>query len=502
MNDLQYKYKAIDGKLEIPVGVTIIDENAIDWSGVKELVIPESVQTIAPKAFQACYELEKITLPVRFVDSFDRVFSDNREIKEIIFIGVAANVDFSSWSWGIGYTESIYAKIFKFHKPEIYIEGEISRLQVGAKFGGMNYNNGQYKFYINNFIENVEVEGTDKWTDEDLFFRAPQCRENILDGNLVNLTLAPRSTFTNDKRWSAPITINASAVTYVYPIEIPHYGTDKPAGCRLLLMGNRLENIPVEEFCKREMYPFIDVWEDYELVINVLKNAGWVNYYHMETNQEKNMKIFAYLIKRNIPDYKAEAYKNFNADLKRLWNRKKYAGNLFTSLKDTYGQKELNRQMIIDLFKEGNYYDGFLCAMVWGNIGAYNIKWFNSVFGGNNQQKVENVVALLKQNDLKGAYKSLSKGGDNKIDGVDEAFFTKLLYFAGAAIPGKNPIQPLIFDSIMKDVYARLLKFIIGGELLQDPYERYLDYCEKMEYLRRLLDLPTSGHVEALLFRP
>ena len=74
----------------------------------------------------------------------------------------------------------------------------------------------------------------------------------------------------NDKRWSAPITVNASAVTYVYPIEIPCYKTDKPAGCRLLLMGNRLEDIPLEEFNKQDMYPSITVWEDYDLVKNAL----------------------------------------------------------------------------------------------------------------------------------------------------------------------------------------------------------------------------------------
>ena len=233
----------------------------------------------------------------------------------------------------------------------------------------------------------------------------------------------------------------------------------------------------------------------------------------MKTSQEKNIEFFSELIKVNIPDYKKEAETKFSHDFKKLWESKKYDkanSTVYKLLKEKYGNEVLNRKMIINLFKnEETYYEGFLCAMVWGKIGSYNIGWFEEVFksdsSNKNEQKVKYIVNLLKKGKIEEAYDYLSKK-DSKIVGVNEAFFTKLLYFAGAAVYKNNqsnlPFQPLIFDSIMKGVYTRLMKFIIGAPMPEDSFERYMDYCKKMEKWRELLDLETSGHVEALLFRP
>lgn len=231
----------------------------------------------------------------------------------------------------------------------------------------------------------------------------------------------------------------------------------------------------------------------------------------MKTSHENNIEIFAELIKANIPDYRKEAEIKFNHEFTKLWDSKKYDKANCASyklLKEKYRNEVLNRRMIINLFKnEETYYDGFLCAMIWGKIGSYNIEWFKRVFNeeNDNKQKVRNVMNLLKEGKLYDAYDRLSKGS-GKIDGVNEAFFTKLLYFAGTAICENNqsqlPFQPLIFDSIMKGVYVRMSKFIIGSQIPEDSYEQYEDYCKIMGKLNEYLGLDTSGYVEALLFRP
>ena len=89
------------------------------------------------------------------------------------------------------------------------------------------------------------------------------------------------------------------------------------------------------------------------------------------------------------------------------------------------------------------------------------------------------------------------------------SFATKFTSFHLNAKRGKTdsnqsilPFQPLIFDSIMKGIYVRLSKFIIGSKIPDDSYERYKDYCNMMGKLNEYLGLDTPGHVEALLFRP
>ena len=227
------------------------------------------------------------------------------------------------------------------------------------------------------------------------------------------------------------------------------------------------------------------------------------------------MKRIAYLIQTKLPNYKEYAFYAYNMPYNHQWWEEKYirwdkllAQTPFTSLRNQCGSVPLTRQMIIDMFRQKKYYDGFLCAMVWGNIGT-NLggqKCFTSVFDINNKQKIDadihNVISLLQQGYIQQAYQSLQSSGANKIGRIGEAFFTKLLYFSGAAI--NNPIlypSPIIFDRIMHDVYDTIVH-IIGYQSPHGATARYMDYCSKMEELRNLLILPTSGHVEALLFCP
>ena len=197
----------------------------------------------------------------------------------------------------------------------------------------------------------------------------------------------------------------------------------------------------------------------------------------------------------------------YSKDYGRLWEKGLYQGNeSFEALKKIYEGIPLTRQMIINLFAEGDYYDGFLCAMIWGGIGN-TIKGktvFNSIFNAANRkditEKLKRVIRMLQKGDVKTAYSSLQYGGENKIEGVGESFFTKLLYFAGAKMDSL-PIKPLIYDHIMDEAYNKILT-LTQSHKPNEPFERYEDYCQKMDELRHLLNLPTSGHVEALLFCP
>lgn len=216
----------------------------------------------------------------------------------------------------------------------------------------------------------------------------------------------------------------------------------------------------------------------------------------------------ANLIKDKLPNYASLAECEFNKLYNHQWHEKKYSiwerdlkgSPLFSELKNRYGNVPFTRTMIIDLFKSGKWYDGFLCAMIWGNIGVHNRnKTLDSIFCSKTQQCVNGVIYSLQQGNIQDAYISLLPGNTNYIDYVGESFFTKLLYFAGASISELLLIpQPLIFDNIMKDVYREMT----GSTPKNCDVDTYLEYCQKMEEIRNLLYLPTAGHVEALLFSP
>lgn len=222
------------------------------------------------------------------------------------------------------------------------------------------------------------------------------------------------------------------------------------------------------------------------------------------------MEKFTNLVIQNFPNYKELAKEAFERNYNHQWERPMYQGNAsFERLREKYGIMPLTRQMIIDLFKAKHYYEGFLCAMVWGNIGTYQNgrQRFESVFDDNNKEiiclRLERVIDLLENGDLNTAYSSLldsNQENGNAISGVGESFFTKLLYFAGANCDCLA-IKPLIFDNNIKIFYRRLLNMLNEGSP-RGALNRYIDYCSKMDVAARLLGLQHSGYVEALLFRP
>lgn len=280
----------------IPEGVEFLNGHTIDvWTArdIEELYLPSSIKTIEVGALSLCgSKLTKLTIHNNFylapvvnkdgdvirefneptsqdlpsiTSKIKALFRESRYIsaslKELVIYGEERELDLSSIS---------IEGCFPFNKkPVIRIENEVTHLTLGDCPK-------DYKplVYINNFIEDVTIDAPAGWTPDCFIFRVPQPNQNELDDSAIELTLAPRCNFHNDTRWSCPIKINTTAVTCIHPVEITCFENDKYQATKILLLGNRLEEIPIDKFSS-ECYPHIIVWEDMEIVYNKLKSKGW-----------------------------------------------------------------------------------------------------------------------------------------------------------------------------------------------------------------------------------
>lgn len=166
-------------------------------------------------------------------------------------------------------------------------------------------------------------------------------------------------------------------------------------------------------------------------------------------------------IRRKFPNYKDLANCAYNRPYD-LWGRRMYQGNAaFVDLKEKFGKnnKVTTRKQINRLFKGGKYYDAFLCAMIWGNIGTYkNGKaHFNAAFSVNKkdvEDKLKRIKNLLNENKIGEAFSSMTRGKNNAIPGVGVSFFTKALYFIGETCD--ITIKSLIFDATSVNILNRI----------------------------------------------
>ena len=211
-------------------------------------------------------------------------------------------------------------------------------------------------------------------------------------------------------------------------------------------------------------------------------------------------------IKKSFPNYKNLANCCFNRS-HDLWERPMYQGNpVFVVLKEKHGKdnsKVTTRSQIIELFKEGEFYDGYLCALVWGNIGTYQNgrQNFNNAFSISKEdcvKKISDIKLKIAKNDIPGAFNSMCRGRNNCIPGLGVSFFTKILYFVGATL--ENSTKPLIFDSMSLKILNRIYKDAGILRQARQTTQCYIDFCREMNSITKALDLPTPGHLEAFLF--
>lgn len=211
-------------------------------------------------------------------------------------------------------------------------------------------------------------------------------------------------------------------------------------------------------------------------------------------------------IKSNFPNYVDLAYCCFDR-AHDLWGRPMYQGNpVFVGLKEKHGKdnsKVTTRSQIIELFKKGEFYDGYLCALVWGNIGTYQNGRANftdafSISEDDCNRIITNLKQIISEDNIRDAFISMCHGKDNCIPGLGVSFFTKILYFVGATL--ENHTKPLIFDSMSLRILNRIYKDAGIQRQARQTTQCYIDFCREMDSITKALDLPTPGHLEAFLF--
>lgn len=276
---------------KIPEGVHTINKVNMSRSrtwDIKELYLPSTIDNVECGSLESFRNLTKITMPSKlleydsklsyryrgtsintsaiFFSFFDGYLPSN--LKEIVIYGDEKEIDLSILDWG--YLQRNQRNF------TLRIENEVTYVKLGNELRRDTYTKEPIfpHIYINNHVENVVIDASEKWDRMSFIYRAPKANLSETTDKSVELTLAPREMSYNDKRWGCLIKINVSAITYLYPVELDSYETEKHQGCKLLLLGNRIEEIPLDNL-NREAYPHVIVWEDYDTVYGKLKAKGW-----------------------------------------------------------------------------------------------------------------------------------------------------------------------------------------------------------------------------------
>ena len=279
----------MDKLLKIPSELLNYDACSKDIcqvDGIDRRISPYSVIEIEKEFRNEEYVKARDFLSPLYSIGCKYVWAQQKDATGVIFTkGGGKKIDFRWWrktyyisKWANSYDSNKDVISFgnEYCKKEIRFEDDIELLRIDERDSVVAKN---YDFYINNYYENVKIEGTDKAKNNHLFFRAPKPNEEPADGKLVRLTEAPR--FNNDgsrrdEFWSKPITLHSAAVTYVEEIELNCYESHQYKGSRLYLIGLLPKEMSEKDkrfFC--EGIPYVDVWESPELVVKKLKDAGW-----------------------------------------------------------------------------------------------------------------------------------------------------------------------------------------------------------------------------------
>ena len=269
----------------IPDGIQVINADTLDWKfEIEELFIPDSVEKVEAAALEGCYNLRKLTMPARFLKPYDGhdSWTLSREgfntsssfflffkyppshLEEVVVYGDETEMDLSIISW------EHFMRYSPKSKRTLRIENELISVKLPEDVSK------DYcpKIFINNYVENIEFSAPTRWTLDKFYFRAPMPDTQELEANAIELTLAPRQTYSYEERWCCPITINCSAVSYITPVEISCYEDNKHPGSELLLLGEKLDEEALANLHLGD-FPRVVVWEDKETVYKKLLAKGW-----------------------------------------------------------------------------------------------------------------------------------------------------------------------------------------------------------------------------------
>ena len=156
-------------------------------------------------------------------------------------------------------------------------------------------------------------------------------------------------------------------------------------------------------------------------------------------------------------------------------------------------ENPIQRNEVIQLFKENKKYLGFISAMIWGGINSSRPKE-KAIFETIDfyrllkmdrkliEKIIENVENFLIKDDIKDCFIYLKTEG--KINGIDYPYFTKLMYFIGQSNI-KIKTKPLIFDKWTSNAYLALLINSNNLKSINNYYTGRVDKERKLVGIRK-----------------
>ena len=152
-----------------------------------------------------------------------------------------------------------------------------------------------------------------------------------------------------------------------------------------------------------------------------------------------------------------DIYQNLKESEKVL----KVGGEVSQKVTSEFWNKAITRKDVREAFRK-DVYEGFVAAMLWGGLGS-NGRSFNHLEKALDKSKQAEVTKklnavkdLVAKGDIENAFSSMCPGGDNKIDGVDVSYFTKILFFL-SDISDCSKVIPLIYDNWGWHIHAAIL---------------------------------------------
>lgn len=289
------------GEFIIPDDVTEIGDGAFaSCKHVTDIILHGNITKIGydalPDKFEVRWETERCKwyIPFGTYEKFNELYNKSYNFKELDMY--SQKFDDLYMKDASSYKEVYDNRIDSFVFPEdtkhffasrtgekkkVYFTGELQSLTL------LKEREGSYPdrvFYINNYIENVDVnyvrevhnslikcENLNKRYDEHLFFKAPLLNTKPAIGKIVELTYCGQNQnfrYT-EYVWSTPISINVDDVACIVETRLRCY-EGMHSGCRIMLLGGKSDQL-----AKQELPCWVDVWEDYDFVMQKLLQAGW-----------------------------------------------------------------------------------------------------------------------------------------------------------------------------------------------------------------------------------
>lgn len=169
---------------------------------------------------------------------------------------------------------------------------------------------------------------------------------------------------------------------------------------------------------------------------------------------------------------------------KRYWHENGLpCGRVLDELEAEYSsQGTIRRKFILDTYQDRLATELFIATMAWGS-GPDNrgpAKAGGILAQPQASAKIEDTVSVVRQDGAASGYKAYY--ARNKLENLDVAFVTKLLYFAAYRSPHRP--RPLIYDSLAAAAAARFpsapLFPLITDSVTTSSYQRYCAWAEDL----------------------